>query len=236
MPPSWLKNKEHEFLTEIFRNFCLVHQRLLQECISQQNEQCVRFDCLDELIGQETNQGRLWRLKDTAHLLFRSYPDTPLIGRSLDWSLGYLFHECMKLKEDAYQLTKYVPWFESIAPEKNLPSNEHSLGQDLKVIASQTAESIDREVRRIQAVLSLCRKLFIAYLPSHRDNTLLARFIYVNMSRVRSVFGSQTDILLNAVYGPKQDDLVRLAAQNLRQGGWIHDANQALQTLAGEPE
>jgi hypothetical protein len=237
MTTAWLKNKEHEFITEIFRNFCLVHQRLLEECISPENTHCVRFDCLDELIGQETNQGRLWRLKDTAHLLFRSFlPDTPLSGRSLDWALGYLFHECMKLKEDAYQLTKYVPWFESIAPEKNLSSDQNSLGQDLKVIASQTAESIDREVQRIQSVLSLCRKLFIVFLPHHRDNSLLARYIYVNMSRVRSVFGPQTAILLHSVYGSKQDDLVRLAARNLRQGGWINDADQALQALEGAPE
>lgn len=236
MPKTWLMNKQHELITEIFRNFCFVHSQLLEECISTQNGNSVCFDCLDKLLGQETNQGPLWRLKDTAHLVFRSIPDTPLSGRLLDWALGYLFHECMKLKEDAYQLTNYVPWFETWNPKEHLPGDDQPLGHDLKAIASQSAESIDREVQRIRSVLALCRRLFMVYLPHHGDNSLLARFFYDRLSHIRTVFGSQCDELLHAMYGPGPEGMVRLAALSLRQGGWVQEAEQALQSLKKPPK
>jgi hypothetical protein len=235
MPKAWLITKKHELITEIFRNFCFVHRQLLEECIAAHNGHSVCFDCLDRLLGQETNQGPLWRLKDSAHLVFRSFPDTPLSGRSLDWALGYLFHECMKLKEDAYQLTNYVPWFETWTPEETLPADEESLSQDLRAIAAQTAKSIDREVERIRSVLTICRKLFIVYLPHHRDNSLLARFFYDRLSTIKGVFGSQSQELLQALYGPGGHNLIRLAADSLRHGGWTDEAEQALRILQEKP-
>ncbi|MBS3780343.1 MAG: hypothetical protein KGY41_08095 [Desulfovermiculus sp.] len=231
MPKAWLINKQQELVTEIFRNFCFVHRQLLEVCISGQNGNSVCFECLDKILGQETNQGPLWRLKDSAHLVFRSFADTPASGRSLDWALGYLFHECMKLKEDAYQLTNYVHWFDTWNTHNSQLPNEDTLNQDLKTIASQTAESIDREVQRIQSVLSLCRKLFITYLPHHRNNSLLARFFYDRLPHIQAVFGPQSDELLHALYGPDGENLTRLAANSLRQGGWAHEAKQALQKL-----
>ena len=236
MPKAWLLSKKNEMITEIFRNFCFVHRNIMEECLSTSQENPVCFRCLDNLLGQETNQGRLWRLKDTAHLVFRSFPDTPLSGRSLDWALGYLFHECMKLKEDAYQLTNYVPWFESIDPSDRLSSEEAQIGNDLKAIAAQTAHSIHREIQRIKSVLHLCRRLFIAYLPQHRDNPLLARFIYAHLNHVTEVFGPQSQILIRAVYGPNLTALVRLAATSFQQGGWAEEAQQALNDLTHNTE
>ena len=234
MPNNWLELKKNEFLTEIFRIFCEVHNRLTREFTSYARNQTVCFQCLDELLGQETNQGRLWRLKDTAHLMFRSFSQTPLSGRSLDWALGYLFHECMKLKEDAYQLTNYVPWFESMDQEQETDLEERRLAQDLMHIASETAESIDREVRRIQVVLRLCCRLFIIYLPAHKDNPLLARCIYAQLPLVRTVFNDQTQVLLQALYGPDQVRLYQLAAEGLRLGGWNREAEQALHCIGHE--
>jgi hypothetical protein len=231
MPKKWLTCKKDELITETFRNFCLVHRRLLEECIVSDGPHQVCFDCLDGLLGQETNQGPLWRLKDTAHLVFGSFPDTPTSGRSLDWALGSLFHECMKLKEDAYHLTNYVPWFATIQAEACLPPEEADIGADLKAIAAQTAESIEREIQRIRSVLSLCRRLFIAYLPQHRENRLLARFIYAHPGHIESVYGDQSHSLLRSVYGPDPEPLIRLAAASLRDGGWTAEAEQALLDL-----
>ncbi len=236
MPKAWLMSKKNEMVTEIFRNFCFVHRNLLEECFFSSAENPVCFHCLDNLLGQETNQGRLWRLKDTSHLVFRSSPDMPLSGRSLDWALGYLFHECMKLKEDAYQLTNYLPWFDSLDPSARLSTEEALIGHDLKTIAAQTAHSIHREMQLIKSVLHLCRRLFIAYLPQHRDNPLLARFIYAQMDHVSAVFGQQYQILIRAVYGTDQSTLIRLAAISFQQGGWAEEAQQALNDLARHTE
>jgi hypothetical protein len=139
----------------------------------------------------------------------------------------------MKLKEDAYHLTNYVPWFATIEAEACLPPEEADIGTDLKAIAAQTAESIEREIQRIRSVLSLCRRLFIAYLPQHRENRLLARFIYSHLDHIASVYADQSHILLRSVYGSDLEPLIRLAAASLRDGGWTAEADQALRDLPG---
>ena len=98
---------------------CAGHIQRLLPCGSALEEQfetfdregSVSFEVLDDLIGTKMNKGLLWRLKDTAHLLFRNEEGDPLSGRFLDWGMGYIFHEAFKLREDAYQNLNYAPLF-----------------------------------------------------------------------------------------------------------------------------
>jgi hypothetical protein len=232
-PNKWLLAKRDEFVTDIVRNFCIVHQQLCREFEKYDQTESVDFEFMSELLGNEMNQGRLWRLKDTAHLLFRFFPDPPLSGQFLDWSIGYIFHESMKLKEDAYQLQNYVPWFQSVQEDGSYRPTERHTGHRLFQLVSQTQESIRREVRRIRFILSECLGIFTRYLSLHSENALLARFIYDSNQLVREVFGRQYEELLRSMFGQEQERLYLLAAQSLRQGGWAGKASQAVEEAYG---
>jgi hypothetical protein len=67
------------------------------------------------------------------------------------------------------------------------------------------------------------------YLPAHRDNPLLARFIYDQNDLVRQVFKSGYDAFIQAIYNDSRDQLFLLAARSLEQGGWHREARQAME-------
>lgn len=232
MNEKWLEKKHNELATDLFRNFCLIHMELDKEFSFFHQTGEIRFKPLDEILGQEMAQGRLWLLKDTAHLLFRKQPGTPLSGIFLDWSIAYIFHECMKLREDAYQLQTYIPWFKFVQSDPEYSRQEQEVGSNLFRLASQTRESINKEVHRIEFILSESKNIFIRYLPHHSMNRVLARFLFEHEKRVKNVFQDLYQNLLQALYGSSHETKYILAAHHLLQGNWLIKARTAVDHAA----
>ncbi len=228
MNKAWLTRKHDELATDLFRNFCLISLELEKEFAYFHQTGEIRFNPLNELLGQEMAQGRLWLLKDTAHLLFRKQPETPLSGIFLDWSIAYIFHECMKLREDAYQLQTYIPWFQFVQSDPRYSPQDQEVGSNLFRLASQTRESIDKEVHRIQFILAESKNIFIRYLPRHEQNHILARFLFEHEKRVRDVFQDLYQDLIQAIYGSSPETMYLLAARHLLQGNWLDKARDAV--------
>jgi hypothetical protein len=226
---SWIRAKLPEFVRDMFRNFCLSSKALEEQFRSFDREDAVAFTILRDLIGQEMDKGLLWRMKDTAHHVFRNDPETPLTGQFLDWGLGYIFHETIKLKEDAYQALTYAPWFLALRG-RDLPEAERVVVEELFQVLQQTEESMRREIARIRFITSQCRRLLPIYLASHAENALLARYLFSQNALVREVFGADYQHLVGTIYGEHPERMYVLAAQSLRLGGWVDEAGQAVQT------
>ncbi len=227
--PRWIKNKIPEFVRDIIRDFCLVSRQLETAFDHYDQTSGISFDMFQDFVGDEMDKGQLWRLKDTAHTLFRNEGHTTVIGQYLDWSIGYIFHECMKLREDVYQQETYRPWFQSMQKNQELSAEERLVGKELLHLMEQTQESIHREVNRVRFILFHCRRLFILYLPRHRENSLLARFFFDQEELVRQVFKADYDKLIRSVYSEHPENMYLQAAANLRNGGWLDRAEKALE-------
>lgn len=228
MSKAWIKAKAPEFVRDIIRDFCL-SWRVLEDQFQQfdKNGQ-VDFEVLRDLLGEEMNKGLLWRLKDTAHHLFRSKAEGgTLVGQFLDWSVGYIFHDAMKLKEDSYQQQNYAPWFRQLIRD-DLPEEEKGISSELLGVLEQTSESMFREIRRIRFIVANCRRLFPIYLSAHRDNPLLARFLFDQDDLVREIFGEEYEGLIARIYADRPDHMYLLAAMSLRQGGWLAESSEAI--------
>lgn len=227
MSKAWIIAKRLEFTRDVLRDFCLVSQKL-EACFQEYDRSgAVDFDTLLHITGEEMNKGLLWRLKDTAHHLFRNEPGSELTGKFLDWALGYIFHETIKLKEDAYQKRKYASWIEGLEFH-DLSKDEEFFRGELKVVLCQTGESISREITRIRFITELCLKMFPIYLADCHDNTLLARFLFDKNDMVRSIFRNHYSFLLQKIYGDEEELMYAMAGQSLRLGGWTTEAEKAL--------
>ncbi len=227
MSRTWIRAKLPEFVRDMFRNFCQASEALGVEFAAFEAERRVSFEHLRYLVGFEQNKGLLWRLKDTAHHVFRNDPENPLVGRYLDWGLGYIFHETIKLMEDAYQRMNYAPWLDELRDGK-LEQAEQEIANHLKAIPGQTEESMDREIARIRVILSTCRRLMPSYLSRHRGNVLLARFLFSQNELVRQVFNADYEAMLDGIYAGKPELMYVYAAQSLRLGGWMDEAERAV--------
>ena len=235
MSKSWLRSKQEFFVRDVLHDFCHVASILEQHFTEYDASGTVSFHFFDDLLGLENSKGLLWRLKDTAHLLFRNElnPRHQVLGEYLDWALGYIFHECIKLKEDAYQQMNYRPRFKNLQAIQGLSPEEQHIGAELYGIIEQTNESIAREVRRVRFILFHCKRMFILYLPAHSQNSLLARFFHTRQELVQRVFKGFFDELLQAVYPQGLHHMYILAAKSFAQGGWTKEA-QAVLALAGQ--
>ncbi len=226
MSNSWIQAKMPEFVRDTFRDFCLAGSALEEQFETFDRERSVSFEVLNDLIGTAMNKGLLWRLKDTAHLLFRNTPEDPLSGRFLDWGLGYIFHEAFKLREDAYQNLNYAPLFSNLRG-KDIALPESSIGQDFVQVVEQTEESMEREISRIRFIIARCRKLLPIFLKDHKENALLGRLIYSQNHLIREVFRDEYDYLVESIYAEEPEMLYVLAAKSLRLGGWMEKAIDA---------
>lgn len=257
MTAPWLFANTQIFVRDIVRDYCRV-------CVAVREQQ-ERFACsgtvsyavLRDLLGEAVRKGVFWRLKDTAHQLFRmpSTNEDAMTGillwqyssekapgglvrqeeaeALLDWCIGYAFHECVKLKEDAFQNQHYA---------NRLMQMEGQLGEErchlhnLRPLLRQTRESIERELARILHVLHQGMELLTSYLKSHGDNRHLARFLVTEAALVRQSFGPRLEGLLSALYGEDRLRPYLLAAQACIEGGRWERACAILDDACPHPE
>lgn len=226
MSKSWIRTKMPEFVRDMFRDFCQTTRILEEQFEVFDRERSVSFEALNDLLGSQMNKGMLWRLKDTAHHLFRNDPDDPLVGRFLDWGLGYIFHEIFKLREDAYQNLNYAPLFSTLrGRDTSLP--ESRIGQEFVQVVEQTEESMQREIDRVRFITARCRQLLPIYLEKHHHNELLGRLLFSQEGLVRDVFRDEYESFIENVYGEHPEIMYVLASRSLRKGGWVKEAVKA---------
>ncbi|WP_243361973.1 hypothetical protein [Fundidesulfovibrio terrae] len=227
MSKAWITEKLPEFVRDMLRDFCLAADILESQFTVFDQTSQVSFEVLHDLLGEEMNKGLLWRLKDTAHHLFRNDGRQGLSGQMLDWCIGYIFHETMKIKEDAYQQQNYGPWFRELL-DRELPEAETVVSKELFQIVLQTNESLRREAARVRFFFEKCRRLLMVYLSDQGENPLLGRFLFEQNPLVRKIFGQDYDALIAAIYGDAPEMMYVMASQSLRQGGWMTHAAEAV--------
>ncbi|QLA14747.1 hypothetical protein [Desulfolutivibrio sulfoxidireducens] len=226
MTKNWLREKHDEFVRDLLRDFCLSARILEERFQAFDRGGGMVFEILRDLLGEQMNKGLLWRLKDTAHHLFRDREEESPVGQFLDWCIGYIFHETMKLKEDAYQQQNYAPWFREMQG-RALPETDLIISRELFQLLMQTNESMQRESRRIRFIIRQCRKLFPLYLADQDKNLWLARFLFKRNDLVREVFEESYRDLTRAIYKEAPEMLEIMASRSLREGGWVVQAAEA---------
>ena len=261
MSGHWLTANKAVFTRDLLRDYCQVCAILHEQRQRFAASSTISHAVLRELLGEAMHKGVFWRLKDTAHHLFRqphgavlasdeglelwqySSEKTPggMVQQSsvealLDWCLGYAFHECVKLKEDAFQRQHYASRLMQMRGKVDLC--EDILAR-LIPLMGQTRESIGREMTRILEVLQEARSLLIHYLGEQgkkADNGHVARFIVAEEDLVRQVFGSAYGDLLQSLYAGDPTRLYLLAAKAYLDGGRPAEALGLLDRAAEQGE
>ena len=232
---NWAAHNHADFERDVLRDFCQAAAQLSEQISRFARTETVSFSVLRALVGEPLNKGPLWRLKDKAHHIFRNGGSVRPPGMLLDWVLGYIFHESLKLMEDAHQRQFYAPQLESIPglrdPELAVRVSE------LTAIQGQTVESMRREVARLDNLLLQSRKLFCLYFDGCADHRPLARFLHDNNEAVRKIFEDDYDRLIQAVYGGEPERMHVEAARSLLESARFAAAALAVEAaLAVNPQ
>lgn len=243
MSKRWVNANRVAFIRDVMRDYCMACDVIKGQVQRFESAGAVSFPVMRDLLGEAMNKGLLWRLKDTAHHLFRNEvgaaEQTSGAAPMLDWAIGYVFHECLKLKEDAYQHQHYVPLYRALQAAP-MDDDLHEVVTPLAAMLDQTRESMEREIRRISYLLVRSRKLLCIYLRAHGNNQLLARLLSDQDELVRNAFGEDYPLLIASLYGDKPECLHLQAAEALIEGGRPTEALRALDaaeaTRPGTPD
>lgn len=251
MTGNWVVANRSVFVRDLVRDYCHVSAALGEQHHRFVTSGTVSYAVVRDLLGEAMRKGVFWRLKDTAHYLFRAaQPHAPVTddsislwqfssGKSpdgmvqqtaveavLDWIIGYAFHECVKLKEDAFQHQHYAnrleqmqnPRLDGTSGQVLFAAQVQEILPPLLPLTQQTMGSIQRELIRILEVLEHGRTLLISHLQQHRENRHLARFLVAQEALAQKAFGRQYSDLLQSLY-PDADQLYVLAAHAYMEGG-----------------
>ncbi len=243
MSGRWLPANRAFFVRDLVRDYCMVFRLLSDQKRRFERDGAVSYSALRDLLGEAMRKGVFWRLKDTAHHLFRNTArpaSATLRGRGdalrqcadgrhtdgaaaqspvealIDWCVGYAFHECAKLREDAFQGQHYA---NRLSQLRRHPALTGELYDPLGALAAQTAESSARELERILHVLSHGLFLLTRYLTAEGKNGRLARWLACEEALAREVFGRYYPDLLTALYDGEPARLYALAARDLLESG-----------------
>ena len=228
MSSHWLTANSQRFTADAVREFCNVSQTLTEQFTRFERAGNLSFSVLKNLLGDMMNKGPLWRLKDLSHHLLRDAEGSTPAARLLDWAIGYIFHESIKLLEDTHQHQYYTPRLQGLMETQAL-REEATLAQDFLAITHETHADMRQGVNRISRLLSHACTFFRLYVADQGGNRHLARFIHDNEADVRTVFQEQFSPLLKTLYGDKPERLHVEAALSLLQGGHNERALAAAQ-------
>lgn len=206
---------------------------LLREYVVVDRELRAVFDrfqagspCFDEvaaLVG-DTDNSMLFRLKERCHALFREDPSaTSAIHREVlfDLTVGSLFHEAMKLRENLYQQEVYVPKVEQLLEEHGRDDAEFFPDFE-KIQAAGAARTVDA-VRETRVLLTQTRKQLRSLLEAHGDNALLTRNLVGNREAVEAMFEAELPVILAGIHGDSAAGF-RTAAHSYLESAFFGDA------------
>ena len=184
--------------------------------------------CLAEIVGTERDPGPLWQLKDLCHRIWpQEKRERHRLGVLVDWLMGSLFHEAMKLKEDLYLLATYGPAALALGriEESGTGPDAAPAGRaDMPALMVCTAAPIHGQLERMGALLARISRILRQMLPELAANPLVLRLLAEREQSVAGLWGENLEELFSAMFSGRAADGFCLAGASYLRGHWQQQA------------
>ena len=183
------------------------------------------------MVGTEKKNGPLWHLKDLCHQVWpQGEREQHIHGVLVDWLVGSLFHEAMKLKENLYLLNNYGSAALAI---NSLNDQHHPRYRQLPVIAdlvdirslvTRSDGDFARQMERMGFLFGQVNYLLRLMLPELAENLLILRLLVEEEKAVIDLWGESVEALFDDIFsGGAATGFCRAGSSYLR-GQWYHQA------------
>lgn len=212
-------------LVQIVRDFLCAHRELRSIAALHRSGE-LGFERVKSLVG-DGEEAVLFRLKERCHALFRE--GAARVGREalLDLAIGALFHECMKFRENFYQLAVYGPKVRALRATAQNDGEE--LFREFEKILAESSVRLVEALHEAETLLQQTAVELHALLRTQSHNGLVARLMVEQGDELSSVFGCDLGALLTSVYGSLAAGYER-AARSYLESGYFGEAAEAFAT------
>ncbi len=193
------------------------------------------WDQLRLLIGSETDKGPLWELKDTCHMIWPEHNSSDDIhGALVDWLVGSVFHEAMKLKENIYLLNAYGPaarrirglsqgpGFDPAAAGSALP--RLSTMVDVELLIRKIGIDVGRQMEQIAILLGQATCILRLMMPELSSNPLVVRLLIEEEDTICALWGEEVESVLADMFAGSAARGFCVASRSYLAGQWYGEA------------
>lgn len=196
---------------DLIRESILVYEKCM-ECKSLFNSKDLCFANIEELVD-DRGKSHLFRLKEMSHDLFRNSDAASYKEKLYDMTIGYIFHEAMKVRENMYQLEYYRPQC-NIALH-TLTDQEKKVVHEIGLLVKKADIRFKEGFKEIKVLLNELVGQLKDLIVLYRNNYLLPRFIFENERSIKKIYGKKGLLtLLNTAYPNGRQLLIFRAAQS----------------------
>lgn len=218
--PLWIRGLLKEFHAS-YRSFLRMYGRYLAQG-------GFPFGDIERLVGSENRRGLLWRLKDDCHRLWRDADvQEEMNGCLLDWVMGSLFHEAMKLKENAYISQYYHPRAEKMAVQP-ATGNLVPCGLEFQRLMKGAAREIESQMENLSLMFGRANYLLRLMMSEQSRNLILLRYLIENEQVVVQLWAESLEQLFADMFAGAPQEGFFSAAKSYEADGWREQAAAAL--------
>ncbi len=164
------------------------------------NDHCRIWDRLNWMIGVENDKGPLWNLRELCHRVWpEGEHEENVEGSLVDWLMGSIFHEAIRLREDVNVLNNYgnatFKTQQMAAIQKNrsqsqhLPASRLAKIMDRKNLIKRVAVDVMQQMEQLAFLFGQTNNMLRTMLSGIADNFLLVRFLVEQEDIVEDLWG-----------------------------------------------
>jgi hypothetical protein len=196
------------------------------ECIALFKEGKLVFLNIEEFIDDKGNSC-LFRLKEMCHDLFRNSDEANYKEKLYDMTVGYVFHEAMKLRENLYQIEYYKPNPEKVSD--SLSETERKIVREIDILTKKAEIRIKEGVKEVKTLIIELMGQLMSMIELYEDNYLLPRFILENEKSLISIYGKKDfGKFLDDLYGDGREALILRTAKSYLKSEYFNLARLLL--------
>jgi tetratricopeptide (TPR) repeat protein len=189
------------YLLEMVRGL-LLSEVAFQEISKKYRKGHLRFSDVGNWVDDK-GESILYNLKEQCHSLFRRMGKGLLHRKEwlLDLSIGSIFHEAMKLRENLYQTEAYRPkYLEYKAKAGKSPYGKESL-QEFAMIIERAEQGVKDGMEETATLFRYAMAQLKDFFKENAKNRFLVRFLLEHQSLLQRVYGrKETKEIFTAMF------------------------------------
>lgn len=223
------RNLEKTQIDLIREAICVVD--LCNECVELHKGGQLCFLRMEEFVD-DRGKSCLYRLKQMCHDLFRNAEEASYKEKFYDITVGYIFHEAMKIRENIYQLEYYKPQYKTLTDSSELTILEKKIIHEFDALIDRAEKRLIEGLKQVKILMKELVAQTGDLIKLYKSNYLLPRFVLENEKAFVKLFGKKGfDQLLNEMYDHGRRTLLFRAALSYLESEYYPQAKALFQRV-----
>lgn len=220
-------NLEKKQIDLIKESICVYEK--VKYCKSLFRDEQLYFSTIEDFVD-DRGKSCLFRLKEMCHDLFRNSSEANYKEKLYDITVGYTFHEAMKLRENLYQLEYYRPQCDMTI--QSLSEQEKKIVNEIGILVKKAKTRLKEGFKEITVLNDELIRQLKDIIFLYRGNYLLPRFLYEHEKQLTRIYGRKGfEDLLQTMYADGRSLLIFKTASSYLESDYYETARSLFKRI-----